>query len=136
VAGRLDEALGAIEHDFDGSLMLDAAKLSSLVRAQVLVHSGAADALAAALHVSRPDDRFTLSHEFRMVLALALVQHGRTDEAIGELEDARVDLAENAGPGSANNAALAVAYAVAGRTDDARKAAEAGFGRGTYLDQQ
>jgi class 3 adenylate cyclase/tetratricopeptide (TPR) repeat protein len=136
IAGRVDEALTTVDTALDGPRGTpEGRKISSLVRAQVLVHTGSPDALAGALHATRPDERWTLSHEYRMVLAMALVQAGRIDEAIAELEDARVEVAENAGPGSANNAALAVAYVVAGRTADARKAADAGIGRGTYLDQ-
>jgi hypothetical protein len=136
VSGRLDEALNVVEPDLEGASTVEGRELRALVRAQVLVHSGSADALAAALHASRPDDRWTLSNEYRMVLAAALVQDGRTEEAIAELEVARTAVAENAGPGAANNAALAIAYAVAGRTTEARKAADAGVSRGTYLDQQ
>jgi hypothetical protein len=135
-AGRVDEALATVDAEPDGTRITpEGAKIGALVRAQVLVHSGSAEALAAALHTRRPEDGWTLAHEYRMVLALALVQTGRTAEAIAELEDARLTVAEHAGPGSANNAALAWAYAVAGRTHDARKAADAGIDRGTYLDQ-
>ena len=136
VAGRVDEALTTVDAALDGPRQtVEGRKISALVRAQVLVHCGDADALAAALHASRPDDRWTLSHEYRMVLSTALVQAGRTGEAIAELEDARTTIAEDAGPGSANNAALAIAYAVAGHTAEARKAADNGIDRGTYLDQ-
>ena len=136
VTGRVDEALTTVDAALDGPRQtVEGRKISALVRAQVLVHCGDADALAAALHASRPDDRWTLSHEYRMVLSTALVQAGRTGEAIAELEDARTTIAEDAGPGSANNAALAMAYAVAGHTAEARKAADNGIGRGTYLDQ-
>jgi tetratricopeptide (TPR) repeat protein len=136
IAGRVDEALATVDAALDGTRVTPEGRtIGSLVRAQVLVHCGNPDALAAALHASKPDERWTLSHEYRMVLAAALTQAGRTDEAIAELEDARVEVSENAGPGSANNAALAIAYAVARRTTEARKAADAGIGRGTYLDQ-
>ena len=136
MAGRVDEALTTVDAALDGPRQtVEGRKISALVRAQVLVHCGDADALAAALHASRPDDRWTLSHEYRMVLSTALVQAGRTGEAIAELEDARTTIAEDAGPGSANNAALAMAYAVAGHTAEARKAADNGIDRGTYLDQ-
>ena len=106
------------------------------MRAQVLVHSG--ERRGARGGVAHPAGPTTggrcprVPHGARTG-ARADGPHG---EAIAELEDARPTVAEHAGPGSANNAALAWAYAVAGRTHDARaRPRTTGIDRGTYLDQ-
>ncbi len=105
-AAVLDEALTTVDAALDGPRQtVEGRKISVLVRAQVLVHCGDAEPLAAPATrpARRPVDAAT-QHEYRMVLSTALVQAGRTGEAIAELEDARTTIAEDAGPGSANNA--------------------------------
>ena len=123
-----------VEADPEERAARESAHIRALVRAQILVHAGGIDALAAALHTRRPDEGRTFDHERRMVLALALVQAGRVDEAIAELEGLPESLAGK-GPATAHRAGLALAYAAAGRAADARELADAGDGQGTYLDQ-
>ena len=123
----------AVEHFFKAP-----ADIAAVVRAQVLFHIGDAGALPAALHIgNRDESTFALNAELRMLLGLALLQAGRVDEAIPELEGARAMVVDpDEGPGSATRTALALALAAAGDSVRARELADEGEGKGTYLDQQ
>jgi hypothetical protein len=108
-----------------------------LVRAQLLVHLGDHDALPAALHVRfRGGAGSEMVATGRLTLGLALLQAGRVTEAVAELEAARAaGVHKLAGSTVAVTAGLSIAYAAAGRHDEARALADAGAGQGTYLDQ-
>ena len=138
-SGRIDEALAELddgaEHRPDNALVT-AGGVRSLVRAQVLVHIGDRDALPAALHIGANVEG-SLNTELRMMLGMSSIQAGRVDEGIAELEGARDTVPDpDAGPGAAIRTALALAYATAGRTAEARGLADAGADAGTYLDRQ
>ena len=141
-AGRVDDAIAELDGTALGRagapLLAISGDVRDLVRAQVLVHAGDLDGLAAALHVRGNSDRmFSLGVEEQMMLGLALLQAGRTDEAIVALEGARTQVADlENGPGAAARAALTLALAAAGESERARELAEQGVGKGTYLDQQ
>ena len=138
-AGRIDEALGGLD---DGTSDADPAFVTSggarsIVRTQVLVHIGDSEALPAALHIGSLAASGQVNTEIRMMLGLSSIQAGRLDEGIAELESARNDIPDpDAGPGAALRTALALAYAAAGRTVEARELADAGMEAGTYLDRQ
>jgi len=103
----------------------------------VLVHIGDPDALAAALHVAGDEDGGAqLVGDAHLALGLAMLQAGRIEEALVELRTAREKAdTDETGPGLAASAGLALGAVAAGRIDDARELADAGAGRGTYLDQ-
>jgi multidrug resistance efflux pump len=78
-----------------------------------------------------------MNTELRMMLGLALLQAGRIDESISELENARALVPDpDQGPGAAIRTALALASAAFGDSARARELADEGAGKGTYLDQQ
>ncbi len=138
-SGRIDEALAELDDDVDSRItptFITASGIRALVRAQVLAHIGDREALPAALHMgSRVEGQMNI--ELRMMLGLTSIQAGRVEEGIAELESARGAVPDpEAGPGAAIRTALALAYAAAGRTDDARALADAGHDNGTYLDRQ
>jgi tetratricopeptide (TPR) repeat protein len=136
--------LGRIDDSFD---LLDrfevlagrerAGMLNRLLRAQVLIHVGAPDALAAALHVTGDEGTgMQLAGDAHLALGLALLQAGRVDEALASLQTARGMVeTDESGPGVAASAGFALGAVAAGRVDDARELADAAVGRGTYLDQ-
>jgi class 3 adenylate cyclase/tetratricopeptide (TPR) repeat protein len=141
-AGRVDDAIAELDGTALGRagvpLLSMSGNVRDLVRAQVLVHAGDLDGLAAALHVrGNSDHAYTLGVEVRMMLGLALLQAGRTDEALVELEGSRAQVIDlDTGPGAAARSALALALAAAGESERARELAQQGAGKGTYLDQQ
>ena len=105
------------------------------LRAQLVVHIGDPEALAAILHI-RGDKRAVgqvFSTELRRTMALALLQANRSTEAIAELAPALDE--DPLGP--ADRAALALAYVAAGRTDEATSLTdpEPDPDAGTYLDR-
>ncbi|HSO96679.1 MAG TPA: adenylate/guanylate cyclase domain-containing protein [Acidimicrobiia bacterium] len=135
--GRVGDSLDLLDRsDLDtGS---DAAPLiNHLIRAQVLIHIGDPDALAAALHVVGDEDGGAqLIGDAHLALGLALLQAGRVDEAVVQLRQAREQAAhDESGPGVAASAAFSLGAVVAGHVDDARALADTAAGRGTYLDQ-
>lgn len=124
-AGEIDAALAPLSDTTDdGMTMLPA------MRAQVLVHLGAPEALRETLHLRVTESVMGLTGELQRTLGLALLQAGRIPEALVELEPN----AEAASAGPADRAALALAYAAAGRTREVRALA-AGGSEGTYLDR-
>jgi class 3 adenylate cyclase/tetratricopeptide (TPR) repeat protein len=135
--GRTDDALDELNR-FEG---LDRGSqgmvINTLLRAQVLIHMGAPEALPAALHVTADETTGgELVGNIHLALALALLQAGRPTEALPELERAQgLVLNQEAGPGVAASAALALGAVATGRVEDARALADAAVGRGTYLDQ-
>jgi hypothetical protein len=138
-AGRVDDALAEIDASGSGSTIVSMTLVTrELVRAQVLVHIGDPGALAAALHVGgNAEGTFTLGVELRMMLGLALLQAGRIDEGLVELEAARSQVADpDNGPGAAARSALALGLVAAGDTDRALELAQQGIDQGTYLDRQ
>jgi len=105
------------------------------LRAQLVVHIGDPEALAAILHI-RGDRRAVgqvFSTELRRTMALALLQASRAPEAIAELEPAR----DEGDLGPADRAALALAYVASGNTAEASALTEPDPDRdpGTYLDR-
>ena len=134
--GRVDDGLDLLDA---GQPAEAVAVWGRLLRAQVLVHLGAPDALAAALHLGgmdqyRHNDELVAS--VRVVLGLALLQAGRVTEGLAELDAADVDGAAHAsGSRLAITAGLALGCAAGGRAEEARSLADAARGRGTYLDQ-
>jgi tetratricopeptide (TPR) repeat protein len=131
--GRVSEALDVLDTaGAPGSPTFD-----YLVRAQLLVHLGDRDALPAALHVSFHEGAGPeIVATGRLALGLALLQAGRVTEAVAELEAAQtIGIRKHTGSAIAITAGLSLAYAAAGRHDEARALADAGAGQGTYLDQ-
>jgi hypothetical protein len=130
--GRVDDALDLLEQGggvFGGAM-------TRLTAAHVQIHLGAPDALATALHVGSNEgggtEALATAH---LVLGLALLQDGRVAEAVDEIEAARaIGRPELTGSAPAICGALSLAYAAAGRGDEAIALAEAGIGQGTYLD--
>jgi hypothetical protein len=113
--------------------------IASVVRAQLQVHIGDHEALASALHLGAGVSAraFTINAELQMLLGLALLQAGRADEAVAELEGARERVIDaDAGLGAALRAALALALVACGDAPRAADLAADGEGKGTYLDQQ
>src|SRR5581483_12261141 len=110
-AGRIDDAFAALDDEATDpdavSTYRMAAGVRDLVRAQLLVHVGDPDALAAALHVGATDPG-QLDVELRMMLGMAQLEAGRVVEAIAELDRAKDAVAEaDAGPGAAVRTARA-----------------------------
>ena len=134
--GRVDDGLDTLDDEVAAELGI---VWPRLLRAQVLVHLGAPDALAAALHLGgmdqyRHNDELVAS--VRLVLGLALLQAGRVAEALAEFEAADTDSAGLAtGSRLAVTAGLALGCAAEGRAEEARRLADAARGAGTYLDQ-
>lgn len=130
-AGQIEEAMARVADPPD-----EAGRVPMLaLRAQIVVHTGDDEALAAILHI-RGDKRASgqvFSTELRRTMALALLQANRSAEASAELEPA---LAE-APLGPADRAALALIYAASGRTSDAIALSDPDPDRdpGTYLDR-
>jgi class 3 adenylate cyclase/tetratricopeptide (TPR) repeat protein len=140
-AGRVGEALDAVDRqiaelDRGGGEQIDA--FAHTTRVQVLVAAGAADALPAALHLAPAPDKDTTSpynFERRVCLARALLQAGRADEAVAELDSVAAVIPElGVGPGAAIRAALALALVAAGQLDRAAEQVAAGVS-GSYLDE-
>jgi tetratricopeptide (TPR) repeat protein len=131
--GRVGDALDLLEGDGDPH----SPTYDVLVRAQLLIHLGDRDALPAALHVGFPEGAGPeMIATGRLALGLALLQAGRVTEAVAELEAARaVGIAAHKGSSVAVTAGLSLAYATAGRLDEARSLADGGDVEGTYLDQ-
>ena len=129
--GRVDDAFDLVGSGESPDLS------GALLRAQLLVHLGEPGALAAALHVgveggASPE----LVATRHLALGLALLQDGRTDEAIAELRGARLAaLPKHTGSTVAVSAALALALVAASRTDEARALIEENDEEGTYLDR-
>jgi class 3 adenylate cyclase/tetratricopeptide (TPR) repeat protein len=134
--GRVDDGLDLLDADVPADLGL---VWTRLLRAQVLVHLGAPDALAAALHLGGMDQyqqNDELAASVRLVLGLALLQDGRVTEALAEFDTAYLDgAAHDTGSRLAITAGLALGCAAGGRAEAARDLADAARGRGTYLDQ-
>ncbi len=99
----------------------------------MLVHVGDPEALPAALHLAGAEgiDDSSFGTDTPRALGLALLQAGRTDEAIARLSQ----LDRDGKAGYADAAALALAFAAAGRADDVAALVERAFDNGTYLDQ-
>ncbi len=132
--GRVGDALDVL----DAPTRDDGGSLGRLLRAHVLVHIGSPEALPAALHLGGTDENSNreLRAGAHLVLGLALLQAGRVDEAVAEVEAARRNPGTpGAGFSVAVSAGLALAYAAAGRSDEARALADANVEAGTYLDQ-
>jgi tetratricopeptide (TPR) repeat protein len=132
--GRVGDALDLL----DAPTRDNRGPLGRLLRAQVLAHLGSPEALPAALHVGGLDEGSNreLGAAVHLVLGLALLQAGRVDEAVAEIEIVRLDRGTpGAGFSVAVSAGLALAYVAAGRSQDARALADAAVGAGTYLDQ-
>jgi class 3 adenylate cyclase/tetratricopeptide (TPR) repeat protein len=130
--GRVGDAFDLLDRDSDRGPRDDA-----LLRAQVLVHLGDPGALPAALHVTFHEGAGAeIVATGRLALGWALLQDGRVDEAVAELEAAEaIGVRKHTGSAMAITAGLSLAYAAAGRLDEARALGDAGAGQGTYLDR-
>ena len=110
-AGRIDEALDELDagRSDDHGPAAAPNDILALVRAQMLVHIGDPEALPAALHLGTGEGgTFAMNTELRMMLGMSLLQAGRVDEAISELEGARAQVPDpDQGPGAAIRTALA-----------------------------
>jgi tetratricopeptide (TPR) repeat protein len=104
-----------------------------IFHAHMLVHVGDPEALPASLHLAGAEgiDDSSFGTDAPRALGLALLQAGRTDEAIAHLS--RLDRDGKAG--SADVAALGLALAAAGRSDEVTALVERAFDNGTYLDR-
>ena len=136
-AGRVSEALDAVDRQI-GETDHDQDQLDRFVyttRLQILVAAGAADALPVALHLT-PHSEVTSQFNFerRVCFGRALLQAGRTAEAVAELDAAAAWVPElGIGPGAAIRAALALALVAADELDRATDEITAGV-NGSYLD--
>lgn len=139
-AGRIDDAFAELDvREEKQSFLTGVEEIASVVRAQLQVHIGAPEALASALHLGGEagSRTFTINSELQMLLGLALLQAGRADEAVAELEAARERVIDaDEGLGAALRAALALALVTCGDAQRAAELAADGEGKGTYLDQQ
>jgi tetratricopeptide (TPR) repeat protein len=81
----------------------------AVVRANIAVHSGAADARDAAEQIVVLTEADGLAFEQRTIRGLAALQAGEVAEAIATLEQTRM-ATNTRGPGAAAGAALALAY--------------------------
>jgi class 3 adenylate cyclase/tetratricopeptide (TPR) repeat protein len=140
-AGRVTEAVAAIEGEIgtlERATRDQTHAFAQTTLLQVLTAVGAAGALAAAQHLSRPADRAASSpyyHERRVCLARALLQAGRVEEAIAEFDVLVGEITElDSGLGAAVRGPRALALVAAGRLDDAAEQVTAGV-RGSYLDE-
>ena len=116
-AGRIDDAFAELDvREEKQSLLTGVEGIASVVRAQLLVHIGGPEALASALHLGggAGAQAFTINAELQMLLGLALLQAGRADEAVAELEAARARARRRCRPGAALRAALALALVACG----------------------
>lgn len=94
-------------------------QLGALLRAQLLVHAGDPDALEAVHAIGvELDALFALGPEYATVDGLAALQRGDIEHAFAALEETGGEHRWHA-PSPAAGIALALAYATAGRTDDA-----------------
>jgi len=123
--GEIDVALAQLNDAVD-----DGVTMIPALRAQVLVQLGAPEALPESLHLQGTQSNAGFTGERQRTLGLALLQAGRVPEALAELEP----IAGAASAGPADRAALALAYAAAGRTSDVHALATGGA-EGTYLDR-
>jgi class 3 adenylate cyclase/tetratricopeptide (TPR) repeat protein len=106
----------------------------AVVRANIAVHSGAADARDAAEQIVVLTEADGLAFEQRTIRGLAALQAGEVAEAIATLEQTRM-ATNTRGPGAAAGAALALAYGADGRASDAvALCAEIADAAVTYLD--
>jgi len=120
--------LGDLDHALDMAAEMDpvaarlvgspTAMLAPLVRAQLLVHAGDPRALEATNSIGASVEIITVGAEYATARGLALLQTGRVDEAINQLEAGHGDVRWHA-PSPSAGAALALAYAAAGRAPEA-----------------
>jgi class 3 adenylate cyclase/tetratricopeptide (TPR) repeat protein len=135
--GHIDESLDLLDQFEVDAGREQTGMINRLLRAQVLIHVGAPEALAAALHVTGDEGAgMQIFADANLALGLALLQAGRVDEALVSMQTARgIAETDESGPGVAASAGFALGAVAAGRIDEARQLADAGVGRGTYLDQ-
>jgi class 3 adenylate cyclase/tetratricopeptide (TPR) repeat protein len=129
----LDELAQVVQRVADVNMR----EMDSVIRCHLAVHKGDADALAttqAAWERFWGDDVLGYD-EMRTVRGLALLQAGRTAEAVTELEAAH-EAAREEGRGAASGVARALALDGAGRGEEARALCEELRGETvTYLDE-
>jgi len=104
-----------------------------MLRAHMLVHVGDPEALPVALHLSGAEGIADQSFgtDAPRALGLALLQAGRTDEAVAHLSE----LDRDGNAGAADAAALGLALVAAGRTDEVFELVGRTLDHGTYLDR-
>jgi class 3 adenylate cyclase/tetratricopeptide (TPR) repeat protein len=130
--GAVDEAVTRLETEIATG---HAGLPLNLLRAQMLVHTGDPDGLPASLYVLGAeigDRRSVGSKDTERTLALALLQAGRTDEALAQMRQS-----PNV-PGIQDHAdagALALILVAGGRSEEARALIASRDGSGTYLDR-
>jgi class 3 adenylate cyclase/tetratricopeptide (TPR) repeat protein len=133
-AGAVEEAVTRLENETTAG---QAGLPLNLLRAQVLVHTGDPEGLAASLYVQGAEggdqEQATVGSKDSMrTLALALLQAGRADEARAQMQR------DPSGPGLADHAdagALALILVACGQVDEANTLIASRRGGGTYLDR-
>jgi class 3 adenylate cyclase/tetratricopeptide (TPR) repeat protein len=131
-------AVGEVEETIDRLDRGEAIGMAGLplnaLRAQVLVHIGDPEALPAALHVRGAEgiSEQIVANDTVRTLGLAMLQAGRVDEALAQMER----LEGSGGPSEhADAAALALALAADGRGDEIAAPLAEHMHAGTYLDR-
>jgi tetratricopeptide (TPR) repeat protein len=129
--GEVEEAIDRLDR---GEAIGMAGLPLNALRAQVLVHIGDPEALPAALHLRGAEgiSEQIVANDTLRTLGLAMLQAGRVDEALAQME--RLE-----GPGGpsahADAAALALALAADGRGDEIAEPKANEIDEGTYLDR-
>jgi hypothetical protein len=129
--GEVEEALDRLDRDQEAG---SAGLPLNALRAQLLVHVGHPDALPAALHLRGVEGiaEQIVANDTIRTLGLAMLQAGRTDEALAQMADL-----DGAGSPSehADAGALALALAASGRGDEVAEPSAEWLRAGTYLDR-
>ena len=133
-AGRISDALACLPPG-EGAPRPRPAPL--VPRAQMLAHIGSPEAQSEIARIGAPDAAargVLMDTEFRRTLGLVLLQAGRVNDALTELEGAVAALGD---VNVATDAVLALTYVAAGRSAEAGTlvAAHDGDERATYLDR-
>jgi tetratricopeptide (TPR) repeat protein len=131
-------AVGGVEEAIDRLDRGEATGMAGLpldaLRAQVLVHVGDPEALPAALHLRGAEgiSEQIIANDTIRTLGLAMLQAGRADEALAQMEH----LEGSRGPSEyADAAALALALAANRQGDQIVEPAPDKIAAGTYLDR-
>jgi class 3 adenylate cyclase/tetratricopeptide (TPR) repeat protein len=130
-SGQVEEAIERLDR---GEAIGMAGNPIFSIRAQVLVHAGHPEALAAALHLRGAEGtgESTLDADLRRTLGLAMIQAGRAEEGLAELQG----LEGPSGPSEyADAAALALGLVANGRGREVREPSAEQLQAGTYLDR-
>ena len=125
---RGELCLGNLDHALDIAAEMEpvaerlvgspTAMLAPLVRAQLYVHAGDPRALGAVDDIGEAVEIITVGAEYATARGFALLQDGQVEAAIGALEAGHGDVRWFS-PSPAAGAALGLAYAAAGRAEEA-----------------